>query len=169
MTSNSSKVHPDCRGIIASHPASGFGAGITLRTLQTAPGTSFDVLDGDSALSTLLGTFRTDHGVVDWPSGIHFAGSTTAGNLHPHIQVVWELRMALCVGGRCPQYRQQAGPTGEGGRSAGPLAGCSCRSACIPHRTVRMPSSCHWCPTQHTQIFPLYCCAMQVFLFAYEA
>ncbi len=70
-----------------SHPASGFGVGITLRSLHTPSGSSFEVFDGRSALSTLLGTFSTRGGVVDWPSGIQFAGSTTAGKLHPHI--VW--------------------------------------------------------------------------------
>jgi hypothetical protein len=71
---------PDCRVTIASNPASGFGAGITLTSLHTPPGSSFEVYDGDSVLSPLLGAFSTeDSGVVDWPSGTQFAGSTTAG------------------------------------------------------------------------------------------
>jgi hypothetical protein len=94
-------VIPDCLVTIASDPTSGFGAGITLTSLRTPPDSTsaFQVFDGDSFLSTVLGTFGTgrvyggwsvDWTSGDWLSGIQFVGSTTAGEAQgacPHIML----------------------------------------------------------------------------------
>jgi hypothetical protein len=69
----------DCRVTITANPASGFGVGITINAMHTPVGSSFQVFDGDSILSTFLDSFSDT--AEDWPSGTQFVGSTTAGEL----------------------------------------------------------------------------------------